>query len=43
MAAYCNDVNFEQTDERREGEGGIWNHLSREEKIFSQALLTYER
>lgn len=36
MAAYCNDLNFEQADERREDEGGIWNHLSREKKdIFT--------
>lgn len=26
------DLNFEQADERRTDEGGIWNHLSRENK-----------
>lgn len=28
----ADDLNFEQADERRTDEGGIWNHLSRENK-----------
>lgn len=28
----ANDLNFEQTDARREGEEGIWNRLSRKKK-----------
>lgn len=41
MQRIANDLNFEQTDERRESEGVIYNDLSRE-KIFSQASLTCE-
>lgn len=26
------DLNTEQTDEKRKGKGGIWNHLSKENK-----------